>query len=252
MSVERLDKRRNAKKRRKYAPMMACVIILSFILIGLAAFHNLCKLENIEIKGVSYYTEEDIEKLVITSETDRYAPLLYLKGRLSTMAEAPFIDKLDIELLDRNSVCIYVYEKAIIGCVEKMGQYMYFDNEGIIIEASSSHDVRYPLVTGLKFDSIVMNKKLEVERDNIFGTILDISMLIKKNELVVSQMNFSGSLEVTLYCDDDIVLLGKRTTYDLQLNNLPSILATTGEGRFRLDMKEYSENNMKVVAKLIE
>lgn len=207
-----------------------------------------CKLENVEVKGASYYTDSQVRNLVVTSKLDEYAPVLYLKGRFKTI-EAPFIEKIDIELIDKNSVRIEVYEKVITACVEKMGQYFYFDNDGTVMEVTAERNSQYPLVKGVSFASAVIEEKLEIERESVFDTILELAMLLRKNNLEVEEIEFSDNYEVTLHIGNKVVYLGKQNAYDLQIDNLPGVLEAAGSGSYSIDMKKYSEKNRDVIAK---
>ena len=41
-----------------------------------------------------------------------------------------------------------VYEKSVAGYVEYMGRYMYFDQDGIVVESSETRTEGIPQVTG--------------------------------------------------------------------------------------------------------
>ena len=51
-----------------------------------------------------------------------------------------------------NTVKINVYEKYVAGCVSALGNYVYFDNDGKIVEISATRTSNIPVVTGLNFD----------------------------------------------------------------------------------------------------
>ncbi len=51
--------------------------------------------------------------------------------------DVTFIDKFQIEVIGRHTITITVYEKSMAGCVSYMDQYIYFDNDGRVLETSS-------------------------------------------------------------------------------------------------------------------
>ena len=61
---------------------------------------------------------------------------------------------LNIKVYDKNHRLYRIY-----------GDYLYFDKDGIIVESTSKRIAGIPLVKGLKYHKIVLNEKLEVQKD---------------------------------------------------------------------------------------
>ncbi|MBP5159369.1 MAG: cell division protein FtsQ/DivIB [Lachnospiraceae bacterium] len=228
--------------------LIVFLIVLVLLLSGVGFVYFFCKLENVEVKGAAHYTDAQIKDEVITSALDEFAPLLYIKGKLKTI-DIPFVEKIEIELIDKNSVRIEVYEKTIVACVEKMGQFFYFDNDGVVVETYTEQNDMHPLIKGLSFDSTVIGEELGIERKSLFGEIRDMAMLIKKNKLKVSTIEYSPDYEIKLYIDDDVINLGSNKNFELIFNNLPGILKAANDSSLVIDMREYSRDNMEVYAK---
>jgi cell division protein FtsQ len=129
-----------------------------------------------------------------------------------------------------------VYDKKIIGCIEFMGDYLYFDKDGIIVESTSNMLSDIPLIKGLKFKKIVLNEKLEVQKDELFDIILNLTQQIEKRELNVKTISFNNNYEVTLNLGDIKAMLGKRSTYDVILSKLKNIVAEAKGKKLTIDM----------------
>lgn len=108
---------------------------------------------------------------------------------------------------------ITVYEKAVIGYIRYMGCNMYFDKDGIVVESSTETFEKVPEIIGLKFNSIVLDSKLEVGDDEVFRHILDLTQSFDKYNLDVSKVYFDSSDNVILYIDEVKVYLGKSDDY---------------------------------------
>jgi hypothetical protein len=199
--------------------------------------------------GSTHYSDQELKKRVITKKTDRNTLLLYLRYKYGRTDSIPFIQDIDIEMLDRNSIKIHVYEKVVTGCIEFMGGYMYFDKDGIVVESSDEKLDKVPVITGLKFSKIVLYQKLKVQKDSLFDVILNITQLIDKYELDVDTIQFNSDLEVILYCGNIKVLLGKRDTYDEQIAELKNLLPSAGNKNITLDMTDYQEGQEKIFAR---
>lgn len=224
---------RRGKKKIKF-------LILGFFLLFLAvagmAIAKSCKLENIEIYGNSRYTAAEMEQLLVTEPTDSITFLFWLRGRLEGFQSIPFIEKVEVDMAGRNSVLVTVHEKRVTGCVEQMGSYLYFDREGIIVESTKEHFKDIPLVTGLKFSKVVQGEKMEVQREGLFQTILNLARLIEKQELDVSEINFNMDYEITLFTEGCEVLLGKKENYDEEMAILKSVLNSSQGRKLKIDM----------------
>jgi len=210
--------------------------IIVFAGIPAAIFMYYFQLKNITVTGSSRYTEEQITAKLLNSKADTNTIIFYLKYKYFVDVKIPFVEKMSFELVDNNSVNIKVYDKRIIGCIEFMGDYFYFDKDGIIVESTSKRIDDIPLVKGLKYHKIVLNEKLEVQKEELFDVILNLTQQIEKYGLNVDTIIFNNNYEVTLNCGDIKAMLGKRDTYDEILAKLKNIMAEIEGRKLTIDM----------------
>jgi cell division protein FtsQ len=200
------------------------------------------QLKNISVSGTSRYNQEEVMEELINSKIDKNTVLFYLKYKYFMNIKIPFIEKMSFELVDKNTIKIRVYEKNIIGCVEFMGDYLYFDKDGIIVESTSKRLDDIPLVKGLKYQKIVLNEKLEVQKEELFDVILNLTQQIEKRELDVNTITFNNQYEVNLDCGDIKAMLGKRSSYDEILAKLKNIIVEAEGKKLIIDMRSGSGN----------
>lgn len=221
------------------------------ILLVLAAgiwSYNLFRLKNITIDGLTRYTEEEFAGMLDRGFFTSLTPVFCLTDT-AFQKEIPFVEQYEIDYVDRQSVRIYVHEKRVTGCVVIMGRYMFFDKDGIVVESSDTRMEDIPVVTGLKFDEIVLYQKLKIQKESLFDTILELARLIEKHEITVQEISFDSGYEVTLELDGITVLLGKKTSYDEEINALSGILTSISGRTGVLDMRNYSGENGEVILK---
>lgn len=236
--------------------MIRAVIRLLFIagiIIAVIVFFKECKRENTEFRYIGSFSGEVSEDQIFTGRFDTYTPLFLLRIKAEAFfgreSEIPFTEKIDVEITDRNSCIVYLYGKALIGCIEVMQQYMYFDREGIVTDCSRERIAGIPLVKGVDFTSVVIGEKLPDVVYDLIDNILEITMLLSKNGLEAKDITFGRRYEVTLHIDDDEILLGKEGPFDVKINNLPNILGSAGEGALIFDLRDYSESSRTVTAR---
>jgi cell division protein FtsQ len=201
------------------------------------------------VVGTRRYTSEQITSELIKTKIDSNSLYLYLKHQYFTTVKLPFVEKIDVTMSDTHTITVYVYEKMVAGCVEFMGEHMYFDKDGIIVESSSQRLEEIPVIKGLKFDKIMLSEKLEVQKDELFDVIINLTQLVNKYELDVDTITFSSDYEVTLDCGDVKVLLGKKSTYDEALSELNNILEEAKGMKITLDMRNYVKGTQNIIGK---
>ena len=226
------------------------ILLLSLILgipfvIFLSTFH----IKKLEVVGAKRYTPEQITGQLMQTTLEHNSLYLFLKYQYFTKVHLPFVEKIDVEMNGTHSVTAYVYEKMIAGCIEFMGEYMYFDKDGIIVESSSERLPDVPIIKGLKYDKIILSEKLEVQKDELYDVIINLTQLIDKYELDVNTVSFSSNYEVTFECGNVTILLGKKNTYDEALSELHNILAKADNRKITLDMRNYVKGTEKIIGK---
>lgn len=220
-------------------------VILLFILLLLAAavlaVVGIFSIKKINISGNENYTEEEIEKLIFNNKYCYNSLYLYWKYNYNKEYSFPFIDTIDVELISNNEVKINVYEKSMVGYIEYLGSYMYFDKDGIVVESSSELVEGVPLITGLKFDHIILYKELAVEDKAVFNTIVSITQLLAKHEITPDRIYFNSSYDMTLYFGDARVNLGADNETEEKIILLKNILQDLEGLSGVLHMENYTE-----------
>ncbi|HHX12838.1 MAG TPA: cell division protein FtsQ [Clostridiales bacterium] len=243
--------RRNNKKNNNLGMRMLKRFLGFIILVGLPSviFISTFQLKTVTVEGLTRYTNEEIQEKLIHTKFDKNALLLYLKYNYFTDVQIPFIEDIDLILVDNHQVKIKVYEKKVIGCVVFLGDYLYFDKDGIIVESMASPLDDVPLVKGLRFNKIILHEKLEVQKLELFDVILNLTQHIEKLDLDIDTIRFNSKYEVTFDIDEIRVYLGKRDTYDEILGELKNILKEVEGMELTLDMRKSDKNNNRIIAK---
>ena len=151
--------------------------------------------------------------------------------------EIPFIEAYDITIKGLNQYEVTFYEKSLVGYVEYMGSYKYFDKDGIVVESSSRLIEGVPFVTGIDVDYIVLHSKLPVANDKVFDLLLDLTQLLYKYKIEVDKINVSKDLEIKLYMGKIRVELGTGEDLSEKVMDLRDIIPELMDVSGVLDMK---------------
>ena len=171
---------------------------------------------------------------------------LALKYHNKEISDVPFIESMSVEVVSPHSIRITVYEKALAGCVEYLGNYMYFDREGIVVESSSETTQGIPIVTGLSYGYIVLYERLPVEDEEIFKEILSITQLLEKYQIEADKIRFDTEKNVTLYFGEAKAALGTKENIDQKMMQLSHIIPELEGKSGVLHMEEYNEGTESI------
>jgi cell division protein FtsQ len=204
------------------------------------------EVETVTVDGNQHYSADEIKAMVMTGYLGDNSLYLSLKYKNKEIDGIPFIETMDVVVQSNNSIRIIVYEKALAGYVEYLGRYMYFDNEGVVVEAAKVTTASVPQVTGLSFDHIVLYEKLPVENEEVFQTILTITKMLNKYDIMCDKIQFDSDYSVTLGYGDVKVSLGDLTDLDEKLMQLPNILPSLEGEKGTLDLQNYSSDKKTI------
>lgn len=207
-------------------------------------------LEVITVNGCSYYTEDEIKEKVVKGVFHGNTLWVYLLNRIREPS-IPFVEKVDIEMINHHELLLSVYEKSMIACIPYMNEYLYFDKDGIIIENSQRKMDYVPVIEGIQFSSMNLHEKLSVEDEDIFDTILNLSQLLKQYKIKTKSVYFNYKSEVILYSGDIKVLLGGGTRFDEKIAELSNVLKKAKNRKLRgtLDMRGFEAGQSEIIFK---
>ncbi len=198
------------------------------------------------VEGNVHYDNEEIIEMVMEGAYGDNSLLLSMKYKGKSIEGVPFIEKMDVSVLDPHTVKIEVYEKALAGYVEYLERYMYFDKDGIVVESSTRKTAGIPMVAGLSFDHVILYQPLPVEDNAIFKDILSITQLVNKHNLSIDRIYFGSDDTLTLYFEAVKVALGSREYLEEKVMQLQYMLPELAGKSGTLRMENYTEDTKTI------
>lgn len=222
------------------------VLIGSVLFGGIRYFLVNYNITTIYVEGNVHYTNEEVISMVMDGNYANNSLLLSWRYRDRSISGVPFVEKMDVSVLDPHTVKIDVYEKALAGYVEYLERYMYFDKDGIIVESSDQKTPGIPQVTGLSFDHVVLHEPLPVENVDIFREILNITQLVNKYSLSVDRIYFGADGGVTLYFENVKASLGTGINLEEKIMRLQYMIPELSGKKGTIRMENYTEETKSV------
>lgn len=221
------------------------IVVLGVINVLLLIFYFLLThfaVKNVIVDGNKHYSAKEIQSMIMTGYFGDNSLYLSLKYKNKEVEGIPFVETMDVVVQSNDTIKITVYEKALAGYVEYLGRYMYFDNEGVIVEVAKVTTKGIPQVTGLNFDHVILYDKLPVENSDIFQNILTITKLLNKYDVICDKIQFDANYNVTLGYGSVKVRIGALENLDEKIMQLPRILPSLAGEKGVLDLQNYSSD----------
>lgn len=213
-----------SERGRKLSIVIVAICLIFLVAGGLFYLLTSYKVEKVIVEGNVHYTNEQMQEMLLKGRFGYNTLYLswYYKNR--EIKDIPFIQTIDVEPIDKKTIRIHVYEKAMAGYVECLGQFFYFDKDGMVVESSKIRTVGIPQVVGISFEHIILNDYLPIEDTSIFETILEITQLLSKYQLEADRLVFGKNYDLTIEFDRVRAKMGDLETLDEKCSVLREIL----------------------------
>lgn len=218
----------------------------------LAAILYFGKVEKTTVEGNAHYTSEEIISMVMEKEWEKNSLYLFFKYRGKSIKGIPFVDKMTVTIQSPHAIHIRVYEKVIAGYVEYLGNYIYFDKDGVVVESSKVKTANVPEIAGLKFDNVTLYQVLPIEDPSLFQSILDISQLLEKYGIQASKIYFDSKLDMTFFFQNVRVKFGDQENIDDKILRLKNILPELDGKKGVLHLENYQKGTKNIVFEMDE
>lgn len=220
------------------------LILLSFLM-GIAIVSYIIstrfQINSISVTGNVHYTEDEVIEYVTSDGYINNSLILSVKNKIFEIEPIPFVDKFEIEYLSNNKIAIVVYEKAMAGCTEFMGEYVYFDKDGIVLETSTKRLEDIPCVYGITFTSFTLHEQMRGSDVEKFKDVLIITQLLQKYEISMENIEFTEDERLLLVAGDISVLLGEDNDMEIKIAELQNILPKLEGKKGILHMETFSK-----------
>ena len=237
------------KKETKTKTVKKLIVVLAVLavlfILGLS-FAGVFRVRQVTVTGNAYYTKEEVVDLLLDEGSLQNTLLVYLRYKYQEHPEIPFIDDFEVTMDSWQSLKIRVYEKNMVGYVRYLGQDVYFDKDGIVVESSTQELEGIPQISGVTFDSLAIHQPLSVEDPTIFDTILSITKLLTKYDLDPDEIRFGAGGELFLQLGDVKVALGTGENLDEKISRLKQLEGDLKDKSGTLHMENYTDETTHI------
>ncbi len=229
---------RRRKKKKSHKIYAAVVLVLAAAILSAILF-LLFYVQEIEVSGNDYVTEQEI--LDTVQNDDFSVNALYILGKYAfgKGEVLPCLDQMKVSLKTPWTVKVTVKEKPIVGYIQNGESYDYFDKEGLVVLESPVLIEGIPYIEGIGMGEVKLYQHLESKNRKIFEQILEMSREILKYELEPDRIVCEEDV-ICLYIGRIRICLGKNVSA-VQIAQIPPILEKIGDKEGTLHLENYSE-----------
>lgn len=226
--------------------LIGILLLVFMVFLCYFIFH----LDTVKVEGTEYYSEEEIKQAVFTRDYSDNEIMFFIYSKIYGISTLPFVEEIEAEYHNPRSMTLHVYDKTISGCIQYMGQYVYFDKDGIVLQTLPEQIEGVPVVMGINFGNFTVGKPFDVEDDSVFDSIMNVSQQIGHYGMQIDQIKITDGA-IRLISDSLQIDLGKKEHYDDEMAELAGVMEEAAKQNLTLkgsiDLKNYKEGDNIIV-----
>lgn len=240
------EKRRRQKLLRKV--LIGILVFMILVVIAVFVVINVFVVKNVKVEGNELYDEQLITDTVLNDEYSWNSLYVLLKYTFVDTEAVPFIDTMEVKLVDPQTLKIKVYEKGMLGYlyISAIGENAYFDKDGFVVETSTRIIENIPKIEGVTCDEVVLYERLPIDSQQI-REMLTLTQALKRESLVPDSIHFGLEQAPVLYYGDTEVWLGSIELLTQKVARLKEILPSLEQIPGVLHMESWTEESANII-----
>lgn len=232
------------KKYRKWWIILAIVLLVVFCIFFF-------RVKEVTVEGNTFYSQSQMAEMFQDNVLEHNVLSFFLMDKLSLTKKLPFVREYEITFPSVNRVHIRLYEKTIVAGIAYTNQYIYFDNEGMVLKSTEKPVKDIPLFETKNLTTFTLYSKVRMEDESLLEQILNLANLFHHYKVNWDTVQFNEKNEALLYAGNITVKLGKRDNYDEQISALASILKQAQEKKLSgtMDLTGYDVKGTVIFTK---
>ncbi len=243
---ERKKEQKRIRRRKRFLISIVVLIVLfgSAFLIAWNGF----KINEVVVEGNVLYPDEAIEETILNDDFSWNALYVFFKYKFTKTKDIPFVSSVEVSLKDRNTVCLKVYEKGLMGYLAnpETGENIYFDKDGVVSEISARTIEGVPLISGLTVTEIELYQKLDINDTQLMEMLL-LTQSLKRAELTPDYIIYGNENSPIVAYGQVWVYFGDISQISAKIERLAQILPQVIDRAGVLHLETWTESSTNIV-----
>lgn len=242
---ERTRKRRKKKKKSKFGYYLYAVVILLLTITNITlATLLLTHVQSIQVSGTENSQQSEIVSWIKEDPMTTNSLYTLFKFKTGSYTLPVYLEDVKVSLSAPWKVKVKVTEKQIIGCLIKDNSYIYFDEEGLVLQKTMEYKEGIPVIEGLDVENAEKYATLQVSNEKVFDYFVSVTKEIEKNELSPDRIVWEDD-SMNLFFEQVCVQLGK-SNFDEKVIQLPPILEKLEGKSGTLHLEHYTSDSTSI------
>ncbi len=235
--------KRKKKSRFGYYLYAFVALVLAILNLTIAVF-LLTYVQGISVSGAQYSSKSQVEAWVKEDPYTINSIYAVSKFKFGNYELPSYLEEVKVGFAAPWKLSVRVKEKEVVGCILSSGNYVYFADDGTVMQKSTEVIEGIPVVEGFHAEDFEVFETMKVEDEKTFSYIREITQEVKKNSLSPDGIVWADE-GVVLYFEEICVQLGKMN-YEEKLIQLPPILEKLEGKRGTLHLEHYNETSTSI------
>ncbi len=212
-------------KRRRILLTILLVLVMVIVLLFIIVW-KVFTLEKVTVTGNELYSDETISDSLLDEDLSWNTLYVFARYTASRPDDMPYIASLEVIMTPPHELEFVVVEKEAIGCLyaPELGQYVYFDADGYVIQTSAEVLEDYIQILGLNPADVKLYQEMTLESSSILTTLQSAMKLLKKYEIEPARILVQDNRGLLLDYGDIQVNLGTGSSLNEKVVRVREIL----------------------------
>ncbi len=187
MEIKMQEARRKPMRKNQVRALRIVIGLLVTVAVAVFVFFLVLKgfvIETVHVVGNEIYSDEQIKSWVLDKEYSWNSMYVMLREKFRDPLEIPFVESIEVSLLSPTEIQIDVTEKNLVGYVYagELGQNVYFDSDGIVVEQSNDILDGTMQVCGIEVAESEDGEELYLAGSSVRKSLISLMQLLEKEE----------------------------------------------------------------------
>lgn len=198
------------------------LLMLAALSISAALVLMLFNFKKAVITGNTKYSQKQIESFITQGKLGENTFVMALKYHNRTVKGIPFVDRIDVDILNPSTVRVNITEKPLDGYVVRGDDKIYFSKEGVVQTISGRTDEDVTVVNGIELVNPQTDAQVQAKNQSGMDNVLTLLSAMDRYDLKADSIDVDRLGGITVTFGDVRLTVGK-TGYDMKMYKVHQI-----------------------------
>lgn len=198
------------------------LLMLAMLSISAALVLMLFNFKKSVIYGNTKYSQKQIESFITQGKLGENTFVMALKYHNRTVKGIPFVDRIDVDIINPSTVRVNITERPLDGCIVRGDDKIYFSRGGVIQTISGRTDENVTLVNGIELVNPETDAYVQAKNQSGMDNVLTLLNAMDRYDLKADSIDVDRLGSITVTFGDVRLSLGK-TGYDMKMYKVHQI-----------------------------